>query len=87
MHVDTASRKKKKNPYSREWSHYPHTKGHLEKEQLRQFKLWLPESRPIRKKKKKKKVSCLSGNVKQNVIIRANWAPCCLPRKPPEIMN
>lgn len=61
MHLAIASREK---PYSREWGHYPLTKGHLEKEQPRQFKL--PESRPI-----SKKVSCLSGNVKQNVIIRA----------------
>lgn len=48
MHLATVSREK---PYSREWGHYPHTKGHLEKEQLSQFKLWLPESRPIRKKR------------------------------------
>lgn len=47
MHLATACREK---PYSREWGHYAHTKGHLEKEQCSQFKLWLPESRPIGKK-------------------------------------
>lgn len=48
MHLAIVSTGK---PDSREWGHYPHTKGHLEKELLSQFKLWLPEPRPIRKKR------------------------------------
>lgn len=47
MPLATVSREK---PYSGEWGHYPHTKGYLVKEQLSQLKLWLPETRPIRKK-------------------------------------